>query len=100
MSEETASNDNSKGEKANSNKAVKPEELILRPGKGSLAFADSLDLPYDLQNTAEELYGDIRQNSTSLAVYGDNYWVEEFAYDPAGNVTQWSKGDRLELFPY
>ncbi len=72
MPVETVSNGNSKGKKDNGNKVAKPEELILRPGEGSLAFANSLDLPYNLHNTAEELYRDIRQDGTPLEVYAEN----------------------------
>ena len=33
------------------------------------------------------MYREIGRNNYGIELWGDNYWVEEFSYDPAGNVT-------------
>ncbi|WP_167935782.1 RHS repeat-associated core domain-containing protein [Halothermothrix orenii] len=67
-------------------------ELIISQGEGSLNFTDRIDLPYDVRNRVEELYSRIKNNGWGLDIYGDNFWVEEFTYDPAGNITEKRNG--------
>lgn len=44
------------------------------------------NLIYDFRNEIEELHQEIRENGRPLDLYNNGYYIEEYRYDPAGNV--------------
>ena len=57
-------------------------------GHASIA---NLNIPYKINNKAQELYHNIRQGGGWPDFHGD-FYTEEFTYDPVGNVTQKTNG--------
>ncbi|MEJ6950983.1 RHS repeat-associated core domain-containing protein [Natronospora cellulosivora (SeqCode)] len=46
------------------------------------------DKIYQLRSEVENLHRDIRESGKSLDLYSNGYYIEEYNYDPAGNMIQ------------
>ncbi|MCG8513979.1 MAG: DUF5675 family protein [Halanaerobiales bacterium] len=68
------------------------EGLHISPDRGSLPFAESLDLSSEQRDKIEELYCQLREYGGKLDYWGNNFWAEEYSYDPAGNVIKKANG--------
>jgi YD repeat-containing protein len=70
----------------------RPEELIIKPDTNCIPFIDNIDFSFEVRDRMEDIYQEIKQGNRGIGYHGRNFWVEEFNYDPAGNVTQKSNG--------
>ena len=46
------------------------------------------EMTYQLGNEVEDLHKEIKENGRPIDFYNNGYYIEEYKYDPAGNVVQ------------